>query len=809
MDLLIVESPAKAKTIGKYLGKNFKVISSYGHVRGLASEEGAVKPDAGFAMVYKASEKAAKQMQEIEAAAKRCKALYLATDPDREGEAIAWHIVEMLRQANAIKPEVPVSRVVFHEITKKAVLEALKHPGKLNLNLIEAQRTRQAMDWLVGFTLSPVLWSKIPGGRGVASKTGQKNKTALSAGRVQSVALRLVCEREEEREAFLTQEYWSILALCKRGTSNFTAMLSHLNGQKLEKFSITASEQAQEAVALMSGLTYTVKDVEKKAVRRRPSAPFTTSTMLQEAARKLGFSAKRTAQVAQRLYEGMDIGGENVGLITYMRTDSVSISGEARQEASDFISKQYGKDFLPPNPREYKTKTKNAQEAHEAIRPTNVNYTPDYVRQYIENDQYRLYELIWRRLVSSQMADAELEATVISIGDDAGKITLRATGSVITFEGFLKVYREDNDDEPSSDDGDNARLPAMKVGDGIDVEQITPRQHFTQPPPRYTDASLVKKMEELGIGRPSTYPTIIAILQDRGYVEMEKRAFVPVLRGRVVNALLTSFFHRYVEYTFTADLENELDDIANGERQLLTVLQSFWYPFKERTDGVMEYPRQEVIATIEQKLLSSMFHTPESRKCPKCEDGMLGLKFGRYGMFVGCSNYPTCNYTKEATTSERAADGEVATEQKSDVAEYPRVLGIDAETEVSIRKGPYGIYVQLDKTPPKRTGLPQGVNPAQVTLEYALGLLSLPRVVGMHPESSMPVRAGLGKFGPYVEHDGKYTSIRGQDPIAITLEAAIAALARPKAAGTRRTTATKASTAAKPRKKTSASTKKK
>ncbi|MBS0236192.1 MAG: type I DNA topoisomerase [Proteobacteria bacterium] len=795
MNLLIVESPAKAKTIGKYLGKDFKVLSSYGHVRGLPSEEGAVKPDAGFSMLYKQNEKAAKQMKEIEVAAKKSNAVYLATDPDREGEAIAWHIMEILRETKALGKETQVWRVVFHEITKKAVQEAIKKPAHLNQALIEAQRTRQAMDWLVGFTLSPVLWNKIPGGRG-------SKGTALSAGRVQSVALRLVCEREQEIEKFIKEEYWTISAQCKHANGNFQAALTHLNNKKLEKFSLNNEVAATAAVKAITGLHYSISNIEKKVVRRRPSAPFTTSTMLQEAGRKLGFSAKRTAQIAQKLYEGLSIDGENVGLITYMRTDSVTISSDARNSITAFIAKNYGNNFLSPAPREYKTKTKNAQEAHEAIRPTNIEYTPEYVRQYLDHDQFRLYELIWKRTVSSQMSDAEFEATAINISDHDKKQHLRATGLVPVFDGFLKVYREDNDDEPVENDEENSRLPAMKVGDKVDVDKITPKQHFTQPPPRYTDASLVKNMEELGIGRPSTYPTIIGILQDRGYVAMERKTFVPQLRGMLVNTFLTSFFKHYVEYSFTADLENELDDIANGERQMLEVLKGFWYPFKSKTDQVMEHPRQEVVETLESQLLASIFHSEQSRKCPKCEDGQLGMKFGKFGIFIGCSNYPTCNYTKDISNSANAVEASDEPEGNNSAPgmapQYPIALGNDpgSGNEVSLRKGPYGVYVQLEQTPPKRSSLPAAIDPQKVNLEYALGLLSLPRVIGAHPENAKPVRAGIGRFGPYVENDGNYRSIRKHDPLTIELDEALEILAKPKAAGRSGFAARKKSSAA-------------
>ncbi|MFV9950918.1 MAG: type I DNA topoisomerase [Candidatus Midichloria sp.] len=766
MNLLIVESPAKAKTIGKYLGPSYKVISSYGHVRALPSEEGAIDPEHDFAMRYEILPKAAKQIAVIVAEAKHSDHIYLATDPDREGEAISWHVLEILKQKKAIKNSTKIYRAVFHEITKKAIVDALKTPRNLNNDLVSAQKTRQGLDYLVGFTLSPVLWRKLPGSR--------------SAGRVQSVALRMICEREAEIESFKSQEYWSIHGhFSTEKGEEFDSTLIEFQGKKLEKFTIVNEAQAVDVISKIKDNSFSVKSVEKKKVNRNPQAPFSTSTMIQEASRKLGFSAKKTAQIAQKLYEGISINGELTGLITYMRTDSTSISAEATKAASELITKIYGSNYLPPSPRVYKTKTKNAQEAHEAIRPTDVLKKPESIKSFLEEDQFKLYELIWNRLVASQMASAILDVMTVDIADDQGNI-FRATGSSITFPGFYKVYREGIDD---ADEEKDRILPLLKEKELLKLLEAIKEQHFTQPPPRYTEASLVKRMEESGIGRPSTYPTIISILQDRKYVVFEKKRFIPEPRGRLVNTFLTLFFNQYVEYGFTANLEEQLDEIAAGKVIWKKVMKDFWHPFKNKTDEVLSIKTSEILAKMEEQLLNYLFHKEilqdgksieEVLKCGKCATGQLQLKNGRFGSFLACSNYPNCNYTKAIGSNDnntQDAGNEPA------ISDLPKVLGTDPNTkeEVSIRKGPYGFYVQLGKGKKvKRKGLPKDLNYQNTDLNYAIGLLNMPRELGLDQEGVL-IRAGTGKFGPYLERRGKYISLRTAkiDPVLITLEEAL------------------------------------
>ena len=766
MNLLIVESPAKAKTIGKYLGPSYKVISSYGHVRALPSEEGAIDPEHDFAMRYEILPKAAKQIAVIVAEAKHSDHIYLATDPDREGEAISWHVLEILKQKKAIKNSTKIYRAVFHEITKKAIVDALKTPRNLNNDLVSAQKTRQGLDYLVGFTLSPVLWRKLPGSR--------------SAGRVQSVALRMICEREAEIESFKSQEYWSIHGhFSTEKGEEFDSTLIEFQGKKLEKFTIVNEAQAVDVISKIKDNSFSVKSVEKKKVNRNPQAPFSTSTMIQEASRKLGFSAKKTAQIAQKLYEGISINGELTGLITYMRTDSTSISAEATKAASKLITKIYGSNYLPPSPRVYKTKTKNAQEAHEAIRPTDVLKKPESIKSFLEEDQFKLYELIWNRLVASQMASAILDVMTVDIADDQGNI-FRATGSSITFPGFYKVYREGIDD---ADEEKDRILPLLKEKELLKLLEAIKEQHFTQPPPRYTEASLVKRMEESGIGRPSTYPTIISILQDRKYVVFEKKRFIPEPRGRLVNTFLTLFFNQYVEYGFTANLEEQLDEIAAGKVIWKKVMKDFWHPFKNKTDEVLSIKTSEILAKMEEQLLNYLFHKEilqdgksieEVLKCGKCATGKLQLKNGRFGSFLACSNYPNCNYTKAIGSNDnntQDAGNEPA------ISDLPKVLGTDPNTkeEVSIRKGPYGFYVQLGKGKKvKRKGLPKDLNYQNTDLNYAIGLLNMPRELGLDQEGVL-IRAGTGKFGPYLERRGKYISLRTAkiDPVLITLEEAL------------------------------------
>lgn len=764
MKLLIVESPSKAKTINNYLGKDYKVVSSYGHIRSLPSQNGSVVPDEDFKMIYEVIDRSKKNVDQIVKLAKDADEVLLATDPDREGEAISWHISEVLKSKKAVKGK--MRRVVFHEITKKAVTDAITHPRDLDSNLVHAQQSRQALDYLVGFTLSPVLWRKLPGSR--------------SAGRVQSVALRIICDREGEIEKFKTDEYWSITGDFKSHKDIFQASLSHFDSKKLDKLSIKDAKQASSVVSEVEKHKYTVTDVEKRQIRKNPHAPFTTSTMLQEAARKLGYSAKKTSKLAQDLYEGANIAGDVTGLITYMRTDSVYVSAEALEASRNFINKEYGEKYLPKSARIFKTKTKNAQEAHEAIRPTNFKFTPEAVKKYLEPDHFKLYELIWKRMIASQMEPAVLDNVSADIKSENGKIIFGATGSTLNFDGHYRLYGHRYDDEETQ------KLPKLEVGQKVDLEKILPKQHFTQPPPRYTEASLVKKMEELGIGRPSTYPAIISVLQEREYVKMEKKRFFPESKGRIVSAFLEKFFTQYVEYDFTANLEEELDEVSNGKLDWKKMLKAFWSPFKKRTDEVLEIKNVDIVKNIEEQLESLIYGTDENRKCPTCKTGTLGLKTGKFGAFVGCSNYPECKHTKQLVAASSESDGD--SEGQTSGFVFPKVLGQDKEgKEVSIRKGPYGIYIQVgDGKEVKRISLPRGKSPELIELPYALDLAKLPRILGEHPDTGEKVRAGIGRFGPYIEHQKKFKSLKADDPTTISLERALEILAQPTAPRGRR-----------------------
>jgi DNA topoisomerase-1 len=775
VNVVVVESPAKAKTINKYLGKDYTVLASYGHVRDLPPKDGSVRPDEDFAMDWEVDSKAERRLKEIAAAVKNADSLILATDPDREGEAISWHISEELKRRRALK-DVDVRRVVFNEITKTAVLNAMANPRGLDRELIEAYLARRALDYLVGFTLSPVLWRKLPGSR--------------SAGRVQSVALRLVCEREAEIEAFKPREYWSIeVTFATEAGATFAARLAVLDGRKLDRFDLVDQGAAEAAARrIREGAPFTAASVEKKQVRRNPQPPFTTSTLQQEASRKLGLSATRTMRVAQKLYEGVDIGGETVGLITYMRTDGVQLAGEAIAASRRLIEQSYGKEYLPASPRQYKTAAKNAQEAHEAIRPTDLRRRPQDVARALDSDERRLYELIWKRTVASQMESAVLDQVSVDIAGAGGAAVLRATGSVLRFDGFLTLYREDVDD-PAEDESDR-RLPPLNEGDRPSLQEVRPEQHFTQPPPRYTEASLVKKLEELGIGRPSTYASILQVLQDRNYVRLEKKRFVPEDRGRLVTAFLSSFFERYVQYNFTADLENQLDDISGGRIDWKAVLRDFWRDFHKAIDGTRELTIGQVIDSLDRDLGPHFFPDDGSgrdpRLCPACKAGRLGLKLGRNGGFIGCSNYPNCSYTRPLA---------VDTAEGAEADTSPRELGRDPETDqpVTLRKGPYGWYVQLgeakDKEKPKRASLPKALSPADIDLGKALALLALPRTIGRHPESGEPITAGIGRFGPYIKHGPTYKSLSADDDVlTVGLNRAVSLLAEPSGGRGRRGT---------------------
>lgn len=783
MNVVVVESPAKAKTINKYLGKDYTVLASYGHVRDLPPKDGSVRPSDGFAMEWQIGDRAEKPIKAITDALVGAKTLYLATDPDREGEAISWHIEQILRERKLLD-QVDVKRVVFHEITESAIRAAFEHPRDLDRGQIEAYLARRALDYLVGFTLSPVLWRKLPGSR--------------SAGRVQSVALRLICERESEIEIFKPREYWSIIAdMATQRGEQFNARLTHLDGTKLDRFTIGGEAAAMAATAKIEAQTFGVEKIEKSRVRRNPYAPFTTSTLQQEASRKLGFGATQTMRVAQRLYEGTEIDGETVGLISYMRTDSVTLSADALSSARDEIDRQFGAEYLPPKARVFKTKAKNAQEAHEAIRPTDLHRRPDMLVSRLDRDQFKLYELIWKRTIASQMAEAQIDKVKADLKSADGQIILRANGSTTAFDGFLRVYQEDRDDVPAKngdrqddDDSDN-RLPPLAEGEAAEKKSVSPNQHFTQPPPRFTEASLVKRLEELGIGRPSTYASILQVLQDRDYVVLDKKRFVPEDRGRIVTSFLESFFHRYVEYDFTADLEDQLDKISNGDIPWLTVMNNFWDAFSAAVDETKDLRTREVLDALNEELAPHFFPGGEdgapARRCPACE-GELSLKLGRHGPFVGCSRYPECRFTR------RLAAGDGDDEADADLAAGPKLLGTDPETgiDITLRKGPYGIYVQLGeaelddkgkaKSKPKRSGVPKGISSTDVDLAMAIKLLSLPREVGAHPEDGKIVQAGLGRFGPYVKHGSVYASLTDpQELFSVGLNRAVTLLAEKKA----------------------------
>ena len=759
MNVLVVESPAKAKTINKYLGSGYKVLASFGHIRDLPSKDGSVKPDDDFSMVWEVDARAQGKIKDIASAVKDADKLILATDPDREGEAISWHILEVLRQKHVLG-KMPVERVVFNAVTKSAILDAIAHPREINKELVDAYLARRALDYLVGFTLSPVLWRKLPGAR--------------SAGRVQSVALRLVVERETEIEAFKAQEYWSIDANVEAGAGSFPARLIQLDGKKLEKLSLGNEADAKRAVDAIKAQSFSIGSVEAKPVKRNPSPPFITSTLQQEASRKLGFNAKRTMQVAQGLYEGVEIGGETTGLITYMRTDGVTMVAEAVNEARGVIGEKYGARYVPGTARTYTSRAANAQEAHEAIRPTSFARTPEEVARYLEGDAAKLYELIWKRAIASQMESAEQERTTVDVISADKKITLRATGTVTLFDGFLTLYLEGEDDAV---DEEGSRLPKVAAGEKAKVDDVNSAQHFTEPPPRYSEASLVRKLEELGIGRPSTYATILSTLRDRAYVRQDRGRFFPEDKGRLVTTFLQSFFKRYVEYDFTADLEEKLDEVSAGDMDWKVLLRDFWKDFSAAVGGTKDLKIRDVIDTLEGVMGPHIFPAREDgadpRKCPSCADGRLNLKLGKFGAFIGCTNYPECRFTKQLGASEGDAG--------------PQDIGEDPETgeKITLRTGRYGPYVQRGEgDKPKRSGLPQGTDKTDVDMELALKLLALPRDVGVHPEDGKKITANFGRFGPYVKHDNIYASLPSpEDVFDIGLNHAVTLIAEKKAKG--------------------------
>lgn len=779
-NLLIVESPAKAKTIAKYLGKDYSVMASFGHIRDLPSKNGSVEPDNDFAMHYKVSTKSTKHVKDIVDKAKLCDKIILAPDPDREGESIAWHVLEVLKSKKAITATTPVERVVFNSITKSSVTKAISEPRKIDMDLVDAQQARRALDYLVGFTLSPVLWKKLPGSR--------------SAGRVQSVALRIICDREDEIEAFKTQEYWDIkLDLENSNSDQFQANVFEIEGNKLDKFDIINEEQALKIKELLANKAYEVLSVTKKQTKRRSQPPFTTSSMQQEAARKLGFSAKKTMMIAQKLYEGIEIDGTAQGLITYMRTDSVSVTPEAIAGVRQYIDETYGHDYLPEVPNQFKSKVKNAQEAHEAIRPVDFATAPAKAKRYLDADHFALYDLIWKRMVASQMADVIFDQVAAEIQTIPAYAKARATGSTIKFDGFYKVYREDLDDDQDDEDG-KQKLPVLEEGEKLALLDIKPAQHFTDPPPRFSEASLVKKLEELGIGRPSTYAAIISVLQDRGYVKLEKRRFFPEERGRIVTTFLKEFFRKYVEYDYTAGLEDELDVISNGQLNWKVFLKKFWTDFNSNIGEVEQKEFSDVLGILNKKIGARVFGVNEKgeidNSCPTCKDGKIGLRLGKFGAFMGCSNYPECKHTMQVFDKDAQVDEESLAKKPQF---EPRDLGKDPNSgfNILVKIGPYGPYLELDGIPeidaktgkksrakkPKRVSIPRNIDPSLIESHQAIKLMSLPREVGIHPETGEKITANIGPYGPYLLHDKKFTSVKDDDILEIGLNRAVDVIA--------------------------------
>lgn len=749
MQLVIVESPAKAKTIEKYLGKDYRVLASYGHIRDLPPKDGSVQPDDGFAMEWETYPDKAKQLKAITDEAKKADRLILATDPDREGEAISWHVQEVLAKKKALPKE--VERVTFNAITKAAVTQAMAQPRQLDTDLIDAYRARRALDYLVGFTLSPVLWRKLPG--------------AKSAGRVQSVALRLIVEREREIELFKAQEYWSVVAHLEHDGTAFDARLVRFEGKKLDRLSIGTEGVAMRAKAAVEQGRFTVASVETKPAMRNPPPPFTTSTLQQEAARKLGFSASHTMRIAQALYED--------GAITYMRTDGVQMDGSAIDAARKAIHDRYSGSYVPDKPRQYQTKAKNAQEAHEAIRPT--DFSKDRAGS---GDHAKLYELIWKRALASQMASARMERTTVELEEPTGQDALRATGQVVLFPGYLALYEEGRDDEG---DEDSRRLPVIRQDDTPAKKGVDAEQHFTQPPPRFSEASLVKRLEELGIGRPSTYASIIQVLKDRAYVRVEKNRFFAEETGRLLVAFLERFFEKYVNYDFTAGLEEELDDVSGGRAGWQAVLDAFWRDFQPRTAEVMERKPSEVTEALDQFLEPYLFPDKgdgtDPRLCPSCGTGRLALRGGKFGAFVACSNYPDCKFTRRFGQPGGADGGDSG----------PEVIGQDPETgeDISRRSGRFGPYIQRGEgKEAARASIPKDI--PELDLDWAVKLLNLPRTIGNHPETGNPITASIGRYGPYLAHDGKYARLASTAEVFETgMNAAVVKLAEAAAGGGR------------------------
>jgi DNA topoisomerase-1 len=758
--LVVVESPAKAKTINKYLGEDYTVLASFGHVRQLPKENDSVEPDNDFNIKYEISKTSQKHVKALVDTMKDCDRLILASDPDREGEAIAWHVVEILKQRKAIKKGTIIERVVFNAITKNTVEQAMKESRQIDMDLVNAQQARVALDYLVGFTLSPVLWRKLPGSK--------------SAGRVQSVALKLICERQAEILNFKTEEYWTIdVNVSTDENKDITARLVAVDNKKVDKFFIKNEKQAKELKQSLEKENYVVSSIEKKEVKRNPFAPFTTSTLQQEASKKLGFTAKKTMSVAQKLYEGIDVGDGTHGLITYMRTDGVYTAPEAISEARELISQKYGKEYMPAKAISYQNKIKNAQEAHEAIRPTSPKTTPESIRKYLSDDEFRLYDLIWKRLIASQMTSVIMDQMSIEI--KTSKHLLRAVGSVIKFNGFYVLYNETNEEE---EDEKSIILPKVSEGENLTFKKVIDKQHFTEPPPRYTEASLVKKMEELGIGRPSTYASIISVLQERGYVKLEKKRFSAENRGVIVNVFLNIFFKKYVEYDYTAKLENDLDIVSNGKKKWKELLNEFWKPFKTEIDNTLQVKNIDVLEEISKVLESIIFSRDADgkikNKCPDCS-GILKLKSGKFGIFLACSNYPECKYTEKITNGEDDGVGSGDGDGKEKFEN--KLLGQKNNVNVYLKKGPFGFYVQLGEdntvSKPKRVSITKGTDIESITLEVVDKLLELPRTVGKHPENGEDIKANIGPYGPYLLWNKKFFSVKNDDILTITLSKAI------------------------------------
>lgn len=748
MNVIVVESPAKAKTISKYLGSNYKVLSSFGHIRDLPAKQGSVLPEKKFAMIWEIDKSSKKHLEDIISAVKSAKTLILATDPDREGEAISWHVLDILKQKELLG-NIKIQRVSFNAITKQIVLNAMKNPREINSDLVNAYLARRALDYLVGFNLSPILWRKLPGAR--------------SAGRVQSVALRLICNRESQIESFVSEEYWllSVLLETEQGKS-FIARLIEFNGKRIEKKSISNKKEADEIVSFLDKATYVVKTLDTKPVKRNPWPAFTTSTLQQAASSNLGFSATHTMRIAQKLYEGISINGEAVGLITYMRTDGVHISPEALEAVRNSIVKNFGNLYLPDKTRIYSAKAKNAQEAHEAIRPNDFNFLPEQMKEFLDKDQFKLYDLIWKRSIASQMSSAEFERTTVNIeARYENKIAnMRAIGSYLRFDGFLKVWSDQNDQDKTPDD--DKLLPYIKNNEKLLAKKTDANQHFTEPPPRYSESSLIKKMEELGIGRPSTYAAILETLCKREYVTAEKRKLLPQNTGRIVTAFLENFFSKYVEYDFTAELEEKLDEISAGKINWEEVLSEFWKDFIQKIENTKALRISSVLDILNNTLSSVIFppmeNSEDSRECPACKNHQLSIKLSKYGAFVGCTNYPECNYTRQLTSNQQNA---IETPEQS-------LLGTDPSTNesITIRSGRFGFYVQRgDGKDAKRCAIPKNWSNKDIDYQKATSLLSLPREIGKHPETGQIIIAGVGKYGYYLKHTGHYTKLESIEQV--------------------------------------------